>query len=849
MAISDKIIVTGTAGGEAGMVNVGTGRNVTWPTSGNPTFALTGVLFVGTDNGGVSAVNITTAADRGTLKPWGTGADAKPHWATGPGFVECPQSVTGRRFSLISDSEAAALNSELTDGLGQAEIDFEGGYLFTVGFQLYTDPSTIQHTAEPTITPANAPGMQSMHEFVNGGGSTLGQFRINPTNVGGFRPGALIANGGYTSQGEDWLPSNQGSPYGHLCFNEWYPLQVWIRRATSNGANDGEIRWYLGKTLVSRQTGVNIWVATNAWRLEHWASLGSGWNTARTGLQFRWCAPLKIQAVPEADLPNALIDCWQRNTELGLDLRRLWPVQCPVYPITLTTVTGTPTVPTFGRTINAGGVFPGICELPLAGDAGEEQMIEFPAVWDGDSDTTPFGPDGWTHISLNTFFPNGGRLAFRVRNAADSANIAEVVFDDSGTGSFTINGVSTLTGRTDLPEKKRWQIVLSLTAGETRVTLVNQTTDSLTDATLCKVFTSANTYVAGTAIGKPQASGRNVNAMCVRAGSCSVHAEYTVTVGDSFTSAGSATNTYAISGVNQGTKTFTVATMQSGTTRTRRPVAGDSVLVTGTNAGWYTVASATDTTITVVEAIPSATADGAVDLGSPVIHCLANRLAQHFPNRYDSDAIAPHYRFGHPLLDNFLNKLHPLVNLARSGGRLTELLTSILPNCTLMPKPKVLSMCFDVNDTTATTTAVSMIAQAKSLADNKKLLIDWVIARGGKIILTEGMNGQNAGVVLNGWAPRFRRVTPVQVWQNLEYLVRALTNADRNVTMLRPPAFMPAGSITMAGDGLHPDSATAIDYDAAMHLAAEATENSYGVNANDGTIQAIGGRSGFGGGG
>jgi hypothetical protein len=60
---------------------------------------------------------------------------------------------------------------------------------------------------------------------------------------------------------------------------------------------------------------------------------------------------------------------------------------------------------------------------------------------------------------------------------------------------------------------------------------------------------------------------------------------------------------------------------------------------------------------------------------------------------------------------------------------------------------------------------------------------------------------------------------------------------------------MPAGSITMAGDGLHPDSATALDYMAAAHFAAEASENTYGVNANDGTVQASGGRSGFGGGG
>jgi hypothetical protein len=254
----------------------------------------------------------------------------------------------------------------------------------------------------------------------------------------------------------------------------------------------------------------------------------------------------------------------------------------------------------------------------------------------------------------------------------------------------------------------------------------------------------------------------------------------------------------------------------------------------------------TDTTITIVEELPSAVANGSVDLGSPGINCLSNRLGQQFPERYDSDGIPGHYRFGHPLYqNNWLNRVHPLLNLARSGGRLTELLNNVLPDCTAMPSPKFLCMCFDVNDTSDTTTPSACLAQAHAVADNKMLLIDWVVARSGRIIMTSGLNGQNAGSVMNGWTRRFRRITMAQVNNIVEYEVRTGNQYDGKVLLLDPEPFMDAGAITFASDGLHPDAATAIAFIAAMHLAAEATETMPGFNS-DGTFAAVrgGARSG-----
>jgi hypothetical protein len=850
MAISDKFIVTGITGGEGGLVNVGTGRNVTWPTTGNPSFANAGLYFTTAE--GASAVNITTAADRGVLKPWGVGfADAKPWWATGPGYLECPAAATGRRFSMISDTEANALNSELTDGAGQAEIDFEGGLLFTVGFQIYTDPTLIQHTAEPTITPANAPGMQSMHEVVNGSGSALGQLRINPQNAGGFRPGCLIANGAYgPPHREDWLATNIIGGYGHIPFNRWYPLQVWIRRATTNGGNNGEIRWYLGGTLVSRVTDVNVWVATNNWRLQHWASLLSGWTTARTGVQFRICAPLKIQAVPEADLPDALITNWKENQDLGIDLARHWPALAPVYPLTRTVVSGSPTAPVFGRELNIGGVRPGIAELPLAGPADAEQMIEFPPVWKGTAldNSSPFGRGGWTHISLNCFNPNGTRVAYRVRNAADDGNITEVVFDDSGTGTFTVNGVTVLSGRTALPARSNWQIVLHIKPGDARVTLVRLTDPALSTG-LGRTFSTTCTYVEGTAIGKPQVAARNIGALTARVSGVTVNRENRIVIGNSFTGAMSAGNTYAVSGVNQGTKTVTVATMEaSAAVRSRKPEAGEVVEWTGNsggNNGWYTVASSTNTTITFVESIPAATANGSIDLASPSIGCLANRLGQYIPNRYDSDAVAPPYQFMHPLHNSPLGKVHCLIALARSGERLSDFVANVLPQIANMPVPQIVGFCLDVNDTFNSTSVEAMVADTAGIVADMKTVRNWAIDRGGTVTFGAGINGQNTGVVMNGWAARFRRKAVQYGWMAFVADCLGDSRSEGNVQLLNPPALMDGGAITLAGDGLHPDSATATGYMEGAYIDSEAQRFESWIS-DDGTVIEIGGSGGGG---
>ena len=822
----NKVLITGTAGGEAGMFNVGNSADNTWATSGNPTFATTGLKQQNGDDGGTSAINITVAANRGTLTPWSP-SDPKPAGMTGPSFVRMPAAHTNIAFTLMSDAISTAMNSTATDGASQAEQDFEAGYLFTAWLRLFCEPSTIQHTAEPTITPPHNPGEQAIHDVQTSAGGSFGQLRTDIRNLAGFRPAFTIANGNYVSQGQDVLPISGGGgsslPLGHISANEWLPVQVWIRRATGPAANDGEIRWYVGGALVMRTTGVGVWYASNSWRMQYFAGLFAGYAAARTGVQLDFGCPLKLQVVSEADLPTAIISNWQRNTELKLDLRRHWPVMAPVHPIKVTTVSGSPTAPTFGRVVNTGGVNPGVCELPLGGPANAEQMVEFPAVWDGVT-ANPFGEDGWVYISLDTCNPQGSRVAWRVRNAADSANLLECVLDDSGTGSFEVNGVQILSGRTRLPAHTRWQPVLALhqSSGEARVALAEISTPTFTVRSL-EWFDAATTYVGG-AIGKPQASVRNLNGATGRVGGCSVMAENSWVLGDSFSGDSMLVNSYAISGINQGTKTATVASMQSGSAKSRKPVPGDQVPITGStgNNGWYTVVAASDTTIQFAEALPSATADGVVEISAPGLVSNANRLAQTIPSRDAASAIAPHYIRAHPLLTGPFRGFHCLFNLARSGQSLSQLITTVLPGCAKSPPMKALAMCFDVNDTTNTTTRSAMFAQAAALAANKKLLADWIAARGGLLIHAASYNGENGAGILGGWAAQWRRVTMAQTYEIFRNLVLNDRTLDGHVVLVDPSKYLAAGSLRMSGDTLHPDNSSALEFVTGIFLGYEA---------------------------
>lgn len=782
--------VTGQQGGVGGILNVGTNVDVTWPTSGNPTDG--GATPANTNYGcfnsfaGDTGWFEKTGANAGTFIAWDANvADKrKPSWAVaGPSFIELPAATAGQFVSWITTTMATALNSTSASAAGSgatAEEDFEAGYAWRCMLQFYVDESAYQPvtTLVPEHNSASGSG-GNIFAHGNNAGTQWFQGKVSTRNVAGYRPGLLISATNLTGTETVLGVKGGGSSSranAHLNVNRFYDIGMHARRDTSAGGNAGKVRIFINGQLVVECTGVPVWT-TVASRLVQFMGLGNEF-VAISGIKLRWAPTMELMVVPDASLATAFPWRWEQNVDEGSHLRRLWPVQFVGYPCVITAHSGSPTLPTAGRMNVTGGLYPGIAEVEMAGSTGDVTLSTFPDVWDAvDDGDSPFGADGYTHISLTWCVPNSGSVKLELRKGDNTTVINAITLDDSGSGALIVDGVTILSGRTAIPAKKRWQVVASVSPGVTKVTLHNLSDDSI-DATLCQVFSVANTYEAGDSIGKPLVYCTIATGFRPIHSSVSVHSSYDVVVGDSW-SDGACSEAFAISGVNQGTKTFTCASMG-----TRNPPAGRLVNVSsGPNAGTYTVASSTSTTVVVVEAIPSATVSGNIELCAPLLHCSMNGVMTPFPDRDDAQGIPGAWHptpFG--MEDSVLHGFHPLLHLARSGGKLTELLANTLPHCTEMPNPLVLVPAFDVNDTTATTTEAAAQAQIDDLAENKETLARWVAARGGTTILIgspnlEDQSGGNAS--FTGWAYRFRRTTPGQVLDAL-----ALREANRHIPRL-----------------------------------------------------------------
>jgi hypothetical protein len=831
MAITDKRIITGT-----GVGDVGTGTGKLWPTAGNPTFANSGLYFTFAEGAGLFE---RTGAATGTFRPWGAGPDAKPSWASGPSFVELPANhpsgtvYNGQCVAFLANNDVKLLHNNSTDGSTQAELDFEAGYLITCGIQWWCDESAFSWLAG-SESPVHNPGALSFHAYQNSNADTRYQCRMNAYNVGGFRPSLVLSNGGYVTD-ETVLAGTGGfssaNPNGHLEPNRWHKFQAWVRRSTTAGGTDGEIRVYLGGRLVMRSTGVNVFPTGTFAYLESFFGLLAGFTAARAGYRFRYCCPIRVQVVPEADLPLAVPEEWDENTTRGMDVRRLWPVRTVVDRATVTALNGG-TPPTSGRMVNTGGTYPGRSELIIRGTSGQRFLVEFPPVWAADVGNRPFGAKGWMHVNFESVVPDGGKITCRLMDADGVSELGKLLLDDTGTGTVKVNDVTVLAGRAQFPDKRRWQPVFHLRPGELRVTL-HDLSDDTGLATMCRTFTTTTSYSAEDEIGKPTIEleiGAGNSPM--KTGKAGVWANASALLGDSYGSSNT-TEYYAVSGVNQGTKTVTVANMG-----TRVPTAGDRVYWalsnSGVNDGTYTVASATATTITFVEAIPNASATGSINLVWPQYHVAAQRLGVYLAQGGDCDGIPNGYDpapFGMTGLAGF----NVLLNLARSGKALERDLTYVLPGCVDLPLDTCVIQGYTVNSTTATATESAMNAQAIAVAGNQRLLIEALLARGARVIKGDSPNLQDAGTVVNGAANRWRRITPRQVDEALVAQLPEIAADDGRLFWVATLSRIDANGVTLS-DGIHIDAATALRMGYTLHAVLAASKLIPGRNA-DGSIR------------
>ncbi|MDI1345256.1 MAG: hypothetical protein PSV22_14310, partial [Pseudolabrys sp.] len=520
-------------------------------------------------------------------------------------------------------------------------------------------------------------------------------------------------------------------------------------------------------------------------------------------------------------------------TTRGMALRRLWPAAFVNAPLAISTSDGG-TLPTAGRTINISGSFPGRKEFIYRGNAKNFQTLT-PNIWDGSAASTPFGAAGWTHVGFMSATPNKGVQTFRVMHPDLSQVLCAVEIDDGVGKTIKINGTTVMSTVSEVPNDTRFQVIVSLKGGQAVVTIHNLSTDSK-NSQMVRTFAVSSIYVAGNAIGPAK-----INSTCaatanawVAHGAVGVWSKFCVVSGDSFSSS-AILEQYAVSGVVTGTKTITVATMG-----TRIPTAGDKLFWTGSagavNDGVYTVASATATTIVTVEVIPNSSATGSIDLVYPRYHTTSQRLGVYIPATGDCDAIPDHYDpcpFGMDALAGF----HELLNMARSGGKMSEDIANVLPQCTNIPNPWFIAQCFVVNDTTATVSESAMNTQAISLAAQAKAYAQWVVDRGGKIVLTDAPNSPDAGVVMNGTANRFRRRTMAQVSVHLPRLLADIKASAGSVLYAPIIRRLDSNAVIMT-DGLHIDASTGVLLGYELHASLQALKGADGFNT-DGSIKAV----------
>lgn len=789
----------------------GTGSPISpiWPSVGgaNGIYSVTGLFTDFSDNGAGTGNFSNTGAAAGTMIAFSgtSGPNAKPSWALADTFIEYPESMTGQAFSMLGHVAAAALfNSDWTNS----------GYLFKCGIQFYYDESTWDPntaTLSPVTTDSGTglPAAQGIYEVdCRAPSNVTAQFRFNTKNVGGFVPGSAASNGTYAAAVVDTLQLNNGGsnalPDGHIQGNVWYEFAAWTRRSTGAGAVDGEIRFYLNGCCVMRVTNVEVWNYTASF-VEKYFGLFSAWSATRTGWRWRVCAPLGLYICPAADLGTLLTKHWAENKTRGLHRRRHWScAHTTGGDLTYSAINGG-TLPARGRSLNINGAYPGVTEAIVRGTSTQGMLTSSPAVWGGSASDTVFGDDGWTWIAFPSLTPvNGGSSRVRVYAADETTVLLEATINDAGTGTFSGQGATILTGRTDLPANTRWGIVFGMTAGQCRILLLEQHDDGKTTRT-CRTYSASCNYTAGAAIGRCEIQsliGTNntpVGHACIM-----VNSELDIITGDSYSSS-RITETYAVSAVNQGTKTITVASMG-----TRLPTAGDRVRwrssAGAVNDGVYTVASSTATTIVTVEAIPNSSATGNIDLVEPGWHTPSNGIGTTHDSYADALAIPSPYTHN-PNGFTVLNGFMPIISWARSGGRLSEDLANIIPQNRLLPRFNLFVACNVVNNTSATSTDAAMAAEVNAAVTTFLQVADFCESRNGRFYCTEAPNLRDAGTAVNGTSNRRRRITPKQVSDQLQLRLALRGYPNGRVFFAAFSSLHEDTQLLIGTDGLHMDTA------------------------------------------
>lgn len=687
-----------------------------WVVATGTTFANTGLRFGG--DGAVSA----SAGNKGTLIAWGSGKNAKPSWATGPGFIET--SSSNLCFEAI---DAASITRAIC----------EDGLEFSCGIQFSIDSAYAAGT-----TPQNNTGVIAIHSGSGASEPTTGHLRVLPHNITpGWTPSLSIELGVFTGTGRRMFPAGGQSsiaPMSAITFDTWYKFRARVRSATVDGALTGEVQYWLNDQLFATFTDVDTYF-TDPTKLVTFCGLLNGYTTPLTGVKIRHCAPYEVRRVPQADIQSAVTIDWTPNTANKWDTRRHWPV-CWNGIGSPSVMTGAATTPVLGELNSIGGVQPGRYVRIINGTAGNGFTSEFPDYWGGLAADSPFGDNGYTHINYLDLCCKNLGVINAIIMAADNVTPLITATIDGTANTFTVNGTQLASG---LAADSRWQIIFQLTTGSANVILHN-ITDLNIAANVIRTWQIPCAY-AGGAIGKPKYTGTFASPGYMLHGGVAGHSKLTV----------AATDSYASAAAFQGAPMTTTYAM-------------------------------------------------------PVMQCNANHLGLIFKQLADGESIPN----GHDPLPyeaalgvGGLPGVTIGLNAARSGFQLSQAETYFWPGLDKARDLRWLVLAGDVNDTSATTTDDLMITQANNIAERKKRLVEYAIARQSEVIFINGLNLPNAGAVMadgvNANNVR-RRITPGLVSAVLPYKLQTVKGIKGKVKIADVERRKDDQFAFIGADGIHP---------------------------------------------
>jgi len=534
MAINNHRIVTGTQGGALGITNVGTGADVTWSgaVTTYPTFASSGLCYATADD--TTEINLAASnAARGTYYAWGTqGDDARPEWATSPGYFELAVGVTGQFVQFIGKTILNALTSGQQDGL---EVTF--------GLGLAVGASFVAGSV-PAIVDAGITTRIMCSDDVGGAGTTGFIVGWSTRNAQGFHPSWGVDLVGLTpgTENRSAIVAGNGTthPYNILPYGKFAKIRLhWDRSATAT-SNDGVVRVFVNDVLVQTMTGADLWVATQNY-LSRICGIGSQYSAAIGGTKIRYCGPIMVRTVPVADIQADLNPPWSIQRTRGHDLQRWYAAMFANNASAGTygapwSISGTATLPVVGYNYSSGGVMPGRSRFVIAGTAAQTFLLTLEKdIWDGTAASDPRGNDGRVWLSFTDLYHgNNSDVTVVVPDLAGTVHTIQL---KASTNSLVVDGVTLATG---LDTSTRFQLALGMKAGSTCVVLYDITSTNFHGESL-RVYNVANTWTAA-GLGKASIAGTFAGSTSAEVGGLGVYRRLLALYVDSFVSE-SPTNT------------------------------------------------------------------------------------------------------------------------------------------------------------------------------------------------------------------------------------------------------------------------------------------------------------------